>query len=303
MVNTTRGMSKRKREDILFTILLILPAAIIMALVTVYPLFRSFWISIHKWDLTRPDLGHAFVGLTNYLYILKDPTFWQSAKITVLFVVGAVALEISLGLGIALLLNRDFVGRNLVRMLALLPWAIPSVVNGIMWKWVLNPSYGALNGILYSFGLIDKYVIWLGTPGSALVMCILADTWKETPFIMLLFLAALQTVPKDLYEAARVDGTNPFQSFWHITVPLIQPTLFVALTLRTIWALKSFDLIYTLTAGGPSGGTSVIGYYTYLKTFVSLNFGRGSAVAYIMTIIVALLVVLYQRSLYREVRY
>lgn len=302
MVNARR-MSKRKREDILFTILLILPAALIMALVTVYPLFRSFWISVHKWDLTRPDLGHAFVGFANYLYVLKDPTFWQSAKITVYFVVGAVALEISLGLGIAMLLNREFFGRNLVRMLALLPWAIPGVVNGIMWKWVLNPSYGALNGLLSQLGVIQKYVIWLGTPASALVMCILADTWKETPFIMLLFLAALQTVPKDLYEAAKVDGTNPFQAFWHITLPLIQPTLFVALTLRTIWALKSFDLIYTLTAGGPSGGTSVIGYYTYLKTFVSLNFGRGSAVAYIMTIVVALLVILYQRSLYREVRY
>lgn len=302
-MTTLSKLSKRKREDVVFTILLLLPAMVIMAIVTIYPLLQSFWISLQRWDLTRPDLDHVFIGLSNYIYVLKDPTFWQSAKITVFFVVGAVILEISLGLGIALLLNREFIGRNLIRMLSLLPWAIPGVVNGIMWKWILNPSYGALNGLLYSLGIIDHYIIWLGNPTSALVMSILADTWKETPFIMLLFLAALQTIPKDLYEAAKVDGANVFQSFFHITIPLIQPTLFVALTLRTIWALKSFDLIYTLTAGGPSGGTSVIGYYTYLKTFVSLNFGRGSAVAYLMTIIVAILVVIYQRALYREVRY
>lgn len=300
-INTKAG--KGNRGDTIFTILLLLPAGIIMAVVTIYPLVRSFIISLLKWDLTKPDPIHPFIGFKNYVYILSDPTFWHSAKITLFFVLGDVILTITVALAIALLLNREFIGRNLVRMLALLPWAIPGVVNGIMWKWILNPSYGALNGLLYSLGIIDKYVIWLGTPTSALIMGILADVWKETPFIMLLFLAALQTIPKDLYEAAKVDGANPFQSFLHLTIPLLKPTLFVALTLRTIWALKSFDLIYTLTAGGPSGGTSVIGYYTYLKTFVSLNLGRGSAVAYLMTAVVAILVILYQRALNKEVRY
>ncbi len=297
------GMSKQKRGDIAFTGLLIAPAALIMLVVTVYPLLRSFWISLLTWDLTRPTLGHPFAGLKNYAFVLQDPTFWQSAKSTLFFVVGAVSLEIVLGLALALLLNRDFIGKNIVRMLALLPWAIPAVVNGIMWKWILNPSFGALNGLLKSLGLIDQYVIWLGDPTLAMVMCILADVWKETPFIMLLFLAALQTIPKDLYEAARVDGASALQNLFHITIPLISPTLFVALSLRTIWALKSFDLIYTLTAGGPSGSTTVIGYYTYLKSFVSLNLGRGAAVAYLMTLVVLALVLLYQRALYREDRY
>lgn len=296
-------MSKRQRSDALFTTLLLLPAGIIMAAVTIYPLVSSFIISLLRWDLTKPNLAHDFIWFENYMYVLNDPTFWQSAKITLFFVLGAVLLNIILAFAIALLLNREFVGRNLIRMLALLPWAVPGVVNGIMWKWILNPSYGALNGLLYSLGIIDKYVIWLGTPVSALIMCVLADVWKEMPFIMLLLLAALQTIPKDLYEAAKVDGANAWQSFWHLTIPMVKPTLFVAITLRTIWALKSFDLIYTLTAGGPSGGTSVIGYYTYVKTFVSLNLGRGSAVAYLMTAVVAILVVLYQRALYREVRY
>lgn len=296
-------MSKRKRQDALFTLLLLLPAGLIMAVVTIYPLVRSLVISFLKWDLTKANLAHTFVGFDNYRFILSDPTFWQSVKVTGYFVLGSVSLCLIFSLAIALMLNREFPGRNLVRMLALLPWAIPSVVNGIMWKWIFNPSYGALNGLLYSLGIIEKYVIWLGTPSGALIMGILADVWKETPFIMLLLLAALQTIPKDLYEAARVDGANPIKAFWHITIPLIQPTLFVALTLRTIWALKSFDLLYTLTAGGPSGGTTVIGYYTYLKTFVSLNLGRGSAVAYLMTAVVAVLVIFYQRALNKEVRY
>jgi ABC-type sugar transport system permease subunit len=296
-------MSRRAREDRTLSLLLLAPALAIISAVTIYPLVRSFWISLHGWNLTRPNEGHPFLGLENYRYILADPTFWASLRITVIFVMAAVTLEMILAVGIALLLNREFPGRVFVRILALLPWAIPSVVNGIMWKWIFNPSYGALNGLLYSLHIIDEYVIWLGDPNLAMVSVVWADIWKETPFIMLLVLAALQTIPKELYEAGRLDGANAVQSLFYITLPLIQPVLFVAVALRTIWALKSFDLIYTLTAGGPSSGTSVVGYYIYLKTFVSLQFGRGAAAAYIMTIIILILVVLYQKLLYREVKY
>lgn len=298
-----KRLSRRRREELALMVALTAPAVLIISFVTIYPLARSFWISLRQWDLTKPNEGHPFVGLGNYQASLTDPAFHQSVKVTLIFVVAAVTLEIGLGLLIALVLNREFRGRNLVRMLALLPWAVPAVVNGIMWKWILNPSYGALNGLLLSLGLIDRYIIWLGSPYSALAMVVLADVWKETPFIMLLFLAALQTIPRDLYEAARVDGASSLQSLFRITLPLIRPMLFVALALRTIWALKSFDLIYTLTAGGPSNGTSVIGYYTYLKSFVSLQLGRGAAVAYILTGVVIFLVLLYQRALYAEVEY
>ena len=295
-----KHLSQRKKQQRTLAIFLLLPAGLIISVVTIYPLIHSFWLSLHKWNLMKPLEGHPFIGLENYQFVFKDPTFWDSAKISIVFVISAVTLEIVLGMAIALLLNKDFFGKSFVRMLALLPWAIPPVVNGIMWKWILNPSYGALNGLLYSLGIIDDYVIWLGSKGLALVMVVLADVWKETPFIMLLFLSALQTIPNDLYEAAKVDGANPITTLFKITIPMIRPTLFVAVALRTIWALKSFDLIYTLTSGGPSGGTSVIGYYTYIKTFVSLNLGRGAAVAYIMTFVVAALVLVYQRLLYRR---
>jgi ABC-type sugar transport system permease subunit len=299
----TKHLSRRQREERLLAAVLMLPALLIICVVTLYPLARSFWISLHRWNLMRPQEGQPFVGLDNYRFILTDPQFHESLRLTVIFTVSAVILEITLAVGIALVLNRNFRGRTFVRLLALLPWAVPSIVNGIMWKWILNPSYGALNGLLYSLGIIDQYIIWLGDPQTAMAMVVLADVWKETAFIMLLVLAALQTIPHDLYEAARVDGANPLQSFWHITLPLIQPVLFVAIALRTIWALKSFDLIYTLTAGGPSNGTAVVGYYTYIKSFVSLQLGRGAAAAYIMTLLVFLLVIVYQRVLYREVRY
>jgi ABC-type sugar transport system permease subunit len=296
-------MTGARRKELQLALALVLPAFLIMAVVTLYPLVRSFGISLRQVDLMRPDIGQPFVGLDNYRFILSDPLFWDSVRITAVFVILAVFLEITLGLAIALMLNRPFHGRTAVRLLALLPWAVPSVVNGIMWKWILNPSYGALNGLLLQLGLIDQYIIWLGEPRLALLMVVLADVWKETSFIMLLFLAALQTIPNDLYEAATVDGASTVGKFTHVTLPLIRPTLFIAVALRTIWALKSFDLIYTLTAGGPSNGTAVLGYYTYLKSFVALQLGRGAAAAYIMTLAVMVVVYFYQRSLYRGVEY
>ena len=299
-------MGALQRSRIRLAIALISPAAIIMLTVTVYPLVQSLYMSVVKWNLMRPQSIGTFVGLDNYVFVLGDPRFWRSVAITLEFTAIAVALEISLGVLIAVMLNREFPGRAWVRMLALLPWAIPPVVNGVLWKWILNPRYGALNGLLLDLGIIkspDDYIIWLGTPQLALLMVVLADVWKETPFIVLLMLAALQTIPRTLYEAARVDGAGRVRTLIHITLPLIAPTLFVAVSLRTIWALKSFDLIYTLTAGGPSDGTTVIGYYTYLLSFVSLDMGRGAASAYLMTIAVMGIVLLYQRLLYREVRY
>ncbi len=299
-------MGPLQRSRLILAIGLITPAAVIMLAVTLIPLLQSLYMSLVKWNLARPKTVGTFVGIDNYLFILRDPRFWDSVRITVEFAALAVFLEVVLGVLIALMLNREFRGRTFVRMLALLPWAIPSIVNGIMWKWILNPRYGALNGLLLQVGLIKSpadYIIWLGSPTLALVMVVLADVWKETPFIMLLILAALQTVPKDLYEAARVDGAGPVRILFRITLPLISPTLFVAIALRTIWALKSFDLIYTLTSGGPSNGTTVIGFYTYMQSFISLDLGRGAAAAYLLTFAILGLVLIYQRLLYREVHY
>lgn len=279
------------------------PAILIIGFTVIYPLVYSLVISLQKYDLARPN-ERAFIGLENYVRILMtDERFWSSLSVTAYFVFLAVLLEVGGGLMWAMLLNQKFKGRGLARTLALLPWAVPPVVNAIMWKWIYNPKYGALNGLLMELGLIKQEIIWLGSPFLALNMTVLADAWKETPFIMLLILAALQTVPKDVYEAARVDGANRWQTFWNVTIPLIRPMLFIALTLRTIWALKTFDLIFTLTAGGPSDGTTLLTFYNYKIAFTSLRMGYGSAVAWLITLIILVFVMLYTRYVYREVEY
>ena len=299
-VNANRKRYSIRRENRILSILMLIPLSLILLAVSIYPLFKSLDISLRYYNLTKLAKGTPYIGFENYRFILTDPKFWQSARITVVFVIISVTITIVLSTTIALLMNREFPGRNFVRGLMLVPWAIPNVVNGLMWLWILNPSYGALNGFLSQLGIIDSYRVWLGEKNTALVMVILAEVWKETPFIMLMILAALQSIPNDLYEAAVVDGANFFQKLFKITLPMIRPTIFVAITLRTIWAIKSFDLIYTLTSGGPDNATNVIGYYTYLKSFVSMNLGRGSAAAWLMTLVMIALTVLYQRALYME---
>ncbi len=294
------SMSHIKRENLRLAIIMLAPIFVILMAVSVYPLIRSFDISLRLYNLTKPGLGTPYIGLENYRFVLTDARFWQSVKVTAVFVVISVTFVIVLSTAIALLLNCEFRGRGIVRALMLVPWAIPNVANGLMWLWILNPSYGALNGLLSQLGLIDHYIVWLGDKRLALIMVILAEAWKETPFIMLMILAALQSIPKEMYEAAQVDGSRYFQTLFKITLPMIRPTLFVAITLRTIWAIKSFDLIYTLTSGGPDNATSTIGYYTYLRSFISMNLGRGSAAAWLMTLVMIGLTVLYQRALYME---
>ncbi|MBI9105616.1 MAG: sugar ABC transporter permease [Spirochaetales bacterium] len=298
MTNT----SVKRKQELKLALGLVLPALIIMAAVNLYPLIYSFVISLRDYDF-HGDKSYPFCGLENYIYIFEDVRFWRSLGITLIFTAGAVTLEIGLALMCALALNRKFRGQGALRVIALLPWAIPPVVNGILWKWILNPRYGALNGLLMQLGVIDEYIVWLGSPSLAMLMVILTDVWKETPFIMLLLLAALQSVPSYLYDAAKIDGAGAFRTFKEVTLALIRPALFVALSLRTIWALKSFDLIYALTQGGPSNSTEVLGYYTYQKSFVSLHMGRGAAAAYIMTFIVLLIVIFYQKAVYQDVEY
>ncbi len=162
-----------------------------------------------------------------------------------------------------------------MRALVLVPWALPITIDAIMWKWIYNPTYGALNSLLYQLGLIANYRTWLSDPFTAMNMVIVADVWKTTPLVILLTLAALQTIPPTLYEAARVDGANAWRSFWAVTLPLLRPVLAIILVLRTMDAFKVFDIIYIMTSGGPSDGTKVIAYYTYLEAFSFLRQGRG----------------------------
>jgi len=217
--------------------------------------------------------------------------------------IASIALELVLGIGTALLLNRKFRGRAFVRSLILIPWALPITIAAAMWLWIFNPTYGALNSLLLQLGIIDEYRLWLSTPLSAMHVVVLADVWKVTPLVILLTLAALQTIPKELYEAAMIDGAGRWSSFWKVTLPLLTPTIVVTLVIRTMDAFKVFDIIYIMTSGGPSDGTKVISYLTYQEAFTYLNFGRGSALAYLMTLFIALMAFAYIKLLHRDVEY
>jgi multiple sugar transport system permease protein len=206
---------------------------------------------------------------------------WRALSNTLVFTLGSVGLELLLGIGVALVMHARFRGRGLFRTAVLVPWAVPTVVAGMMWAWIYNDQYGVLNHLLAGTGLIDGHVAWLGMQETAMLSLIFADVWKTTPFMALLLLAGLQMIPEELYEAARVDGAGRFARFFKITLPLLGPTILVALLFRAMDAFRVFDLVFVLTGGGPGNSTETMSLYAYKYLFSYLEFGRGSALAVI----------------------
>lgn len=243
-----------------------------------------------------------YVWLDNYLYALTDPDFRAAFARTLYFTVVSVAIEGAIGVLVALLLNQRFVGRNVLRVLVILPWALPTIVNAMMWRLNFNPDYGSVNALLSQLGLIDSYRSWLGSPDSALHAVMLADIWKNYPLVTLLVLAALQSVPDDLYEAARLDGASAWRRFRAITFPAIVGPLGVALVLRTIDAFKVFDIIYVMTRGGPLDSTKTLSFFVYQESFSYLRAGSGAAYAMLMSLMCAVLIALYLFLLLRQRR-
>jgi multiple sugar transport system permease protein len=280
-----------------FAWLLNTPALLAICLLSAFPIAYSAWISLHRYSLQRPK-AFKFIGLSNYGDILQSSEFQASLLITAEFTILVVTLVVVLGVLIALLLNREFPGRSLVRTLVLLPWAIPPVVNGLMWQWIYDAKVGALNGLLVSLGLLDQYRGWLSTPASALLALAFSEVWSLLPLAVILLLAALQRIPGELYEAARMDGASNFQLFRYVTLPWLSQSLLVVLILQTMSALRAFDVIYVLTAGGPGTATTTLTWQTYLTTFENLDFGHGNAYAWLVSLITLGLALAYFRALY-----
>lgn len=290
-------MVRRQLSESSFGLLLNAPALVSILLLIGYPILYSLWISFHRYNLKRPNL-FRFIWLENYRGILASAEFWSALWITFLFTALAVAVVIALGVLIALLLNESFPGRGFVRMVVLIPWAIPPVVNGLMWQWIYDAKVGALNGLLVALRILTSYRGWLSDPTSALLALVTAHVWNALPFAVILLLAALQTIPRELYDAARVDGSGAWHLFLHVTFPWLAQPLLIVLILQTILAIRVFDVIYVLTAGGPGTATTTLTWQTYLTTFDSLDFGLGNAYAYIVGIITMGLALLYFRVLY-----
>lgn len=273
--------------------LLLTPMISIMVLVTAFPLLNTLWLAFTDAGLTGQGYVWQWIGLENFAYILDDSDFRAAVGRTAYFTVISVSVEVVLGVLVALLLNQEFKGRTLVRALLILPWALPTIVNAVMWRLIYNPEYGSLNALLTQIGLLDAYRSWLGDPATAMNMVVLADIWKNYPLIALIALAGLQTVPKDLYEAAIMDGANAWTRFWKITLPGIMGALSVAMVLRAIEAFKVFDIFYVMTRGGPADSTKTVSFFVYQESFTYLRAGSGAAYALTVTAMSALMIAIY----------
>lgn len=285
------------RADRRLAWLLVAPALAVTAAVALFPLGWTLWESLHRHDLRMPWLGRPFVGLDNYVEILGDGRFWGAMLHTVFFTAVSVALELGLGLFLALALNQAFRGRGLVRAAVLIPWSIPTVVAALLWRFLFDAQAGIVNEILVGLGALDAPIVWFVRAATAWVPVILADVWKTTPFVALLLLAGLQNIDPALYEAAAVDGASPWRQLRSVTLPLLRPALAVALIFRTLDAFRVFDLIYVLTGGGPGTATEPIALYAFNALFSNLRFGYGAALSVIVFLVTFLLALLYLKGM------
>jgi multiple sugar transport system permease protein len=265
----------------------------------IYPLIYSFVISFLRSDIRYP--GEEFRGLKNYVEIFKEPDLLVSFARTFYFTLVSLAIEMIGGIAIAVAFNNKFFGRPAARSLILIPWAIPPVVNGIIWNWLVHAKIGVLNYVLYSLHLIPRYKPWLADPGWAMNLIVLADAWKWTPLVVLLVLAGLQAIPEELYEAATIDGAGGVAVFFRVTLPVISWPILVTLILRTVEAIRVFDIIYVMTRGGPANATKVTTFYVWEIAFKHHMMGKGAALAWLVTVLIVVLAAFYYRLLNRRV--
>jgi ABC-type sugar transport system permease subunit len=298
----SKGLSfsgRIEKHESLFAFFLVLPALLIVGFLYMYPLSYSFIISFFRSDIRKP--GTIFIGFQNYLEIFGRPDLLISFWRTIVFTVLSVSLEMVIGIAVALAFNEKFKGRGIARSVILIPWAIPPVVNGIIWNWLVHPKIGVFNFILTKLHVIERYKPWLADPRWALNIIIMADAWKWTPLVVLLVLAGLQAIPDVLYDAARVDGAGKIRTFFAVTLPLLRWPILVTLILRTVEAIRIFDIIFIMTRGGPANRTKLTTFYVWEVAFKHHRMGFGSALAYLVTLLIVLFVFLYFRTIKKEI--
>jgi multiple sugar transport system permease protein len=270
------------------------PALVLIAIVIVFPLAYSFYLSFQDFDLSvGPE--HSFIGVRNYTEaLLRDQRFIDSVWNTVVLIVPSLIGELLLGLGIALLLNRVVRGRPIITALLAIPAMVSPVMAAMAWRMMFGVKYGAINNLGRQLGLLDVYFDWFSSPFMSIVAVVLVEVWHNTPFMMLVLLAGLQSIPQELYESARVDGASPRQSFWHVTLPLLKFTMVVGVMIRMIDLTKLFGLIFVLTFGGPGGATETVAFNTYLVGFKDFRMSYASALSYVIVLGVLILTLVFQ---------
>src|SRR5512140_2032222 len=287
-----------RQQDARTAWFLLAPSLIAILGITLWPVIWTLILSFFNAP-TGLNQARTFVGLNNYIEMLTDQTFWETIGRTIYFTVVSVGLELVLGLAIAELIHSKPWGWQFLRLSLIIPWAMPTIVNGAMWRWIYSADFGALNGLLMALGLIKHYVPWLTLTGMAMNLVIIADVWHTMPFVALVLQAALAGLPEDLDEAAAVDGANAWQRFWQIRIPLLRPAILVALIVRTVDAFRVFDIVYIITAGGPAYSTLTITYLTYLNSFSFGKQGIGAALSFLISLVTIILAIIYIRFLYR----
>ncbi len=295
--STSRANAQFGRADWVLCSFNLATAALVIAF-SVLPLAYVVYLSFH--DLRFGASSGVFAGWSNYRFVLADPSVLRAFWNTVYFAVMSVTISAVVGLGIALLLDSKLKLSSVLIIATVLPWAVPEIVNALMWQWIYNPTYGALNGFLQRIGVIDGYQAWLSTPTSAMNAVIFAYSWKLVPFVVIILYAGLRSIPAELYETAQIDGAGAWAQFRFVTLPLLSPSIAVAVLFCVVWSMRAFDLVYLLTSGGPGEATTVLSYFVFSQAFNLGDMGAASAVACLLALLTFAITCLYIGMLPKE---
>lgn len=289
-------MEDIKRKKIVWTpYLLILPALCFIGFVMIYPLGKVFYLAFQSYNPTKPYMNR-FVGIDNFVKIFTNKEFYSALVVSIKWVVAEVGLQLIFGMIVALILNQKFKGRGIFRALTFIPWAMSGVLTAVLFGMIFNQHFGVLNDILMRLGLIDENLAWLANTNLVFGSVIIAELWRGIPFFAISILAAMQGLPGDVYEAAKVDGANKLYTFLHITLPMLKNTIVLTTLLRTIWEFNSVDLIYSLTGGGPVGKTTTISMLIANQAIKTNNYGYGSAISVVSFALLALVAAIYIKA-------
>lgn len=276
--------------------LFVVPAIAIISLVMLLPMAHTVVLSFGE-DAMMPGRAEWWTGFGNYETLFTDERFIESLINTLIFTAVTVPIELVLGIGLAMILHRQFAGRGIVRVAVLFPWALPTALNALIWRWMYSTDFGVFNGILTDVGLITEPINWLGSTPLAMASMMVVSIWKTSSFMALLLLAGLQTIPDEIYEAGAIDGTTRWSAFRRLTLPLLAPSILVAVLLRSMDALRAFELPFNLTDGGPAGTTETISLYAYRVLFQFIDFNFGASVVLVQFVIILVISIFYIRSI------
>ncbi|RME81599.1 MAG: sugar ABC transporter permease [Caldilineae bacterium] len=288
------------RGSRLIRFLLLAPAVIVVLAVSAFPMINTFILSFREWRLDRSPTPQGFVGFENYARAFGDRFFWNSISVTATFTVISVTMSVVLGLAFALVLQKPSRLNTFAKTLLIFPFAVAPILKGFSWRFMLNPSWGVYDTLLDALIPPARDVVWLADPFWAQFWLAVSEVWGWAPIIALMFVGALGAIPTDIFEAAKVEGASNWQLFWKVTLPLLSPVIVIITLLKTIFSLKMFDQVVSMTGGGPGRATQTLNYYVYINGFRFLDMGYASALAYILIVALTIFAVFYVRALYRQ---